>query len=117
MGRARLLGYDLIIRQVVILFEVTTHEHESSLSSSLSQWSKRIRDELLRIWQNCWVLLEPRKVTALLPFPEMGTSPAPEEEREGDNNIYSRVDQLMTPVPPPKDRGMNFPTYSSAILR
>jgi len=117
MARARLLGYDLTIPQVVILFEVTTHEHESSLSSSLSQWSKRIRDELLRTWQNCWVLLEPRKVTALLPLPEMGTSPAPEEEREGENNIYSRVERLMTRVPSGKDGGMNFPTYSCGVGR
>lgn len=117
MARARLLGYDLTIPQVVALFEVTAHEHDSSLGSSLAQWGKHIRDELSRTWQNCWVLLEPRKVTALLPLPEIGTNPLPEEEREGENTIYSRIERLMVRIPSGKDGGANSLAYSCGIGR
>jgi purine catabolism regulator len=117
MARARLLGYDLTIPQLVTLFEVANQEHETSLSSSLIQWRKRIRDELLRTWQNCWVLLEPRKVTALLPLPEMGENLNPEEERESENSIYSRIERLMARVLSGKDDGTNLPVYSCGIGR
>jgi PucR family transcriptional regulator, purine catabolism regulatory protein len=117
MARARLLGYDLTLPQVVALFEVANQEHESSLGSSLIQWSKRIRDELLRTWQNCWVLLEPRKVTALLPLPEIGISQNPEEERASEVNTYSRIERLMARVLSGKDDGTNLPVYSCGIGR
>jgi purine catabolism regulator len=117
MARARLLGYDLTLPQVVTLFEVANQEHESSLGSSLIQWSKRLRDELLRTWQHCWVLLEPRKVTALLPLPEMGASQNPEEERASEANTYSRIERLMARVLSGKDDGTNLPVYSCGIGR
>lgn len=117
MARARLLGYDLTLPQVVVLFEVANQEHQASQGSSLAQWSKRIRDELLRTWQHCWVLLEPRKVTALLPLPEMGASQNAEEERVSEANTYSRIERLTTRVLSGKDDGTNLPVYSCSMGR
>lgn len=117
MARARLLGYDLTMPQVVTLFEIATQEHETSLGGSLTQWSKRIRDELLRTWQHCWVLLEPRKITALLPLPEMGANLNPEEVRESENNTYVRIERLMARVLSGRDDGTNLPAYSCGIGR
>lgn len=117
MARARLLGYDLTVPQVVTLFEVAIQEHETSLGSALSQWSKRIRDELLRSWQNCWVLLEPRRITALLPLSEIETTPDPEQERENENTTYARIERLMARVLSGRDNGTNLPVYSCGIGR
>ncbi len=117
MARARLLGYDLAVSQVVALFEVATQEHETSLGSSLTQWSKRIRDELLRIWPSCWILLEQRRITVLLPLPEMAANPSPEEVRESENNIYMRIERLITRVLPGRDNGTSFPLYSCSLGR
>ena len=117
MARARLLGYDLTVPQVVALFEVATQEYETCLSSSLTQWGKRLREELLRIWQNCWVLLEPRKVTALLPLPEVGANPSPEEVRERENATSMRLERLMARVLSSRENGTNFPLYSCGIGR
>lgn len=117
MARARLLGYDLAMPQVVSIFEIATQEHDNSFGGSLTQWSKRIRDELLRSWQNCWVLLEPRRITALLPFPEMGVSPSPEALREGENATYVRIERLMARLLPGRDDGTSFPLYSCGIGR
>ncbi len=117
MARARLLGYDLAAPQVVAIFEIAAQEHETSLGSSLTQWSKRIRDELLRIWQNCWILLEPRRITALLPLPEMAASPSPEEVRESENNTYMRIERLTARVLPGRDDGTSSPLYSCGLGR
>ena len=117
MARARLLGYDLTAPQVVTLFEVANPEHDTSAGHSLVQWSKRIRGELLRTWQNCWILVEPRRVIALLPLPEIGTSSNPEEVRENESSTYSRIERLISRVPSGKDDGTNLPTCSCGIGR
>lgn len=117
IARARLLGYDLAVPQVVAIFETASQEHETSPGSSLTQWSKRIRDELLRIWQNCWILLEPRRITALLPLPEMAASPSPEEVRESENNTYARIERLIARFLPGRDDGTSSPLYSCGLGR
>jgi PucR family transcriptional regulator, purine catabolism regulatory protein len=117
MVRARLLGYDLAVPQIVILFESGTQEHENALAGSLISWHKRIRDELVRTWQHCWVLLEPRKITALLPLPEIGASPSPEEARECEHTTYVRIERLLARVLSGRDNGANVPVYSCGIGR
>lgn len=117
LARARLLGYDLTLPQVVTLFEVACPEQESSLENTLAQWGKRIRDELLRTWQHCWVLLEPRKVTALLPLPKMGIHENPEAERASEINTYARLERLMARVLSGKDDGTKLPVYSCGMGR
>jgi purine catabolism regulator len=117
MARARLLGYDLTAPQVVTLFEVANQEQGTSPGRSLAQWSKRIRGELLRTWQNCWMLVEPRRVIALLPLPEIGTDSNPEEVRESESSIYSRIERLISRVLSGKDDGTNLPPCSCGIGR
>ena len=70
LTRARLLGYDLSVPQIVAIFEIGQNESAYSASSYQTQWSKRIRDELQRDWQTCWVSFEARRVLALLPINE-----------------------------------------------
>src|SRR2546425_3370664 len=68
LARARLLGYDLAMPQVVVIFELTASEPEYATGSPRAQWSKRLRDELLRTWRSSWVSSEARRVIALLPL-------------------------------------------------
>src|SRR6266516_1660873 len=69
LARARLLGYDLATPQVVAIFETLPTGPDHPPGTPRAQWSKRIRDELLRAWPPAWVLTESRRVTALLPLP------------------------------------------------
>ncbi|GCE12550.1 CdaR family transcriptional regulator [Tengunoibacter tsumagoiensis] len=113
LARARLLGYDLTTPQVVVVFEVAQSEHVVSAPST--QWSKWIRDELLRIWPNCWILPETRRVTALLPLLELGSTA--EEERENENTLYTRMERVLSRVPVNRSKSSNQPLYSCGIGR
>lgn len=66
-ARARLLGHDLTVPQAAVLFEVSPDETPYTTSGPHTQWSKRLREELLRTWPTAWVIYEPRRVMALLP--------------------------------------------------
>jgi len=70
LTRARLLGFDLLVPQVVAIFEMGQVEPGYPAGGFQAQWSKRIRDELQRIWPTCWVSFEARRVLALLPTNE-----------------------------------------------
>jgi purine catabolism regulator len=115
MARARLLGYNLAMPQVVTIFEVAIHDAESSPSTALALWGKRMRDELLRSWPHSWVLTEPRRVTALLPLSEVSGSP--EEERENENMTFTRIERVISRIPSGKGNGTNLPIYSCGIGR
>jgi purine catabolism regulator len=67
LARARLLGHDLSVPQAVVLFELATDDTTIVASAAQSQWSRRLRDELLRTWPAAWIVSEPRRVMALLP--------------------------------------------------
>ncbi len=82
LTRSRLLGYDLTTPQVISVFELPSVESEPANGSF--HWSRRLRDELLRVWPTGWVLCEPRRVTALLPV-------APGENDE--NTILTRLER------------------------
>src|SRR5439155_7640498 len=49
LARARLLGYDLQVPQVVAIFELAQVESEYATGSPQAQWSRRLRDELQRV--------------------------------------------------------------------
>src|SRR5581483_12395930 len=85
MVRARLLGYDLSIPQTLVIFEISPNVSDFPASSPYGQWSKRIRDELVRAWPTGWILTELRRVVALLPIPLPDNSP--ESEREQENSV------------------------------
>lgn len=88
LTRARLLGYDLTSPQVAVVFELPPADPEPALSRP--QWSKRLRDELLRAWPTSWVLSEPRRVTALLPLTEEDAGP----ERESEHALFTRLERV-----------------------
>lgn len=90
LTRARLLGYDLATPQVVAIFELT--DAEPAGSSRITQWSRRLREELLRAWPTSWVLSESRRVTALLPLSSIESSA--EQERESENTIFTRLERV-----------------------
>ena len=91
LTRARLLGYDLSVPQIVAIFEIGQNESASSASSYQAQWSKRIRDELQRDWKTCWVSFEARRVLALLPINES----IEHIETELETTISTRMDRVQ----------------------
>ena len=103
LTRARLLGYDLTTPQVVAVFELPSVDFEPANGNL--QWSKRLRDELLRAWPAGWVLSESRRVTALLPL-------APVEDDE--NTIFTRLERVHTRAQQYRNSNSSF-TYSGGI--
>ncbi|HZR44307.1 MAG TPA: helix-turn-helix domain-containing protein [Ktedonobacteraceae bacterium] len=115
MVRARLLGYDLSIPQTLVIFEISPNVSDFPASSPYGQWSKRIRDELVRAWPTGWILTELRRVVALLPIPLPDNSP--ESEREQENSVYSRLERLQSRVPAGRNGSTNLPLYSCGVGR
>ncbi len=116
-ARIRLLGYNLAVPQVVVIFEVAASGMDDlSAISSSAQSSRRIREELLRAWPSCWVLGEAQRVVALLPVasePEAGA----EGERESDNAIYDRLERVFTRLAPLQNNGSNPIEFSCGAGR
>src|SRR5262249_52623975 len=114
MTRARLLGYDLTIPQVVVIFELSSHSQDVSSRLLLAQWNKRVRDELLRVWPTCWVLAEARRVIALLPLPALIVDGKIEEEQEHENAIHTRLERLLDRLSPETNKisSVVSPEYS-----
>ncbi|GCE24793.1 CdaR family transcriptional regulator [Dictyobacter alpinus] len=115
MARARLLGYDLTTPQTVVVFEISPEEHDFSASGLYAQWSKRVREELLREWSGCWVQNEARRVIAILPLPAFDDQA--ETEREHENSLYSRLERVVFRISSQKSNGTGHPIYSCGIGR
>ena len=73
------------------VFETTLTEPDHPLHSSQSQWIRRIRDELLRIWPSSWVLAELHHITALLPLALVNSTGHPESE----TTILTRLERVL----------------------
>ncbi|QBD82638.1 hypothetical protein EPA93_44405 [Ktedonosporobacter rubrisoli] len=116
LARARILGYDLASPQAVVVFEVSPAEPDYPGSSASLQWSRSMRDELLRIWPSCWIMDEARRVMALLPMAAL-ESGAREDMREREADIIMRLERLYTRVPSGKNNGTGLPVYSGGIGR
>jgi len=113
LTRARLLGYDLLVPQIVAIFEIGQNEPEYPTSSFQAQWSKRIRDELQRIWPTCWVSFEARRVLALLPSNEsIGI-----DESEIEKVIFTRMDRVQARLQQGKIGNGNLPIFTAGIGR
>ena len=113
LTRARLLGYDLLVPQIVAIFEIGQNEPEYPTSSFQAQWSKRIRDELQRIWPTCWVSFEARRVLALLPTNEsIGVM-----ESETEKTISTRMDRVQARLQQGKIGNGNLPTVTAGMGR
>jgi PucR family transcriptional regulator, purine catabolism regulatory protein len=113
LTRARLLGYDLLVPQIVAIFEIGQNEPEYPTSSFQAQWSKRIRDELQRIWPTCWVSFEARRVLALLPSNESIGS----IEGEFEKTISTRMDRVQARLKDGKMGNGNLPTFTAGMGR
>ncbi len=115
LARVRMLGYDLTVPQVVVIFEISPSEADVPFEHALASWSRRIRDELLRTWPGCWIMSESRRIVALLPF--SGTNGDGDGERDGEASIFSRIERVHARVQANKGNGPNFPPYSCGIGR
>jgi PucR family transcriptional regulator, purine catabolism regulatory protein len=112
LTRARLLGYDLLLPQIVAVFEIGQNEPEYSSSSSQAQWSKRVRDELRRIWPACWVSFEARRILALLPINDSLDT----NENDFEKPISTRMDRVQARLQGSMSNG-NLPTFTAGIGR
>jgi PucR family transcriptional regulator, purine catabolism regulatory protein len=115
LARARILGYDLTMPQVIVVFEVAAAEPDFPMSSPLAQWSRRIRDELLRVWSSCWALCEPRRVVAILPMLELASGI--ESESESENNTFTRLERVHARIAQNRSGPSSVPLYSCGIGR
>ncbi|HLX39722.1 MAG TPA: PucR family transcriptional regulator ligand-binding domain-containing protein, partial [Ktedonobacteraceae bacterium] len=88
LTRARLLGYDLTLPQVVVIFELAT-ELDYTPGSPQAQWGKRVREELLRDWPASWVYSETRRVSALLPLNSYTAT------NEDENAVKTRLERVQ----------------------
>src|SRR6266516_1573280 len=113
LARARILGYDLVPSQVVVIFEVSPGEPDYQDGGSPAQWSKRVRDELLRDWPGCWLLSEVRRIIALLPLQDV--EGMMQDEHGSENNLFSRLERVHARVVPA--RSFDLPLYSCGIGR
>ena len=110
LTRARLLGYDLLVPQIVAIFEIEQLEPEYPASSFQAQWSKRIRNELQRIWPTCWVSFEARRVLALLPINESTEA----IESEFEKTISTYMDRVQSRL---QLGNGNLPIFTAGIGR
>jgi purine catabolism regulator len=113
LARVRMLGYDLTVPQVVVIFEGSALDSDIPSSQALAQWNRRVRDELLRAWPGCWVMSESRRVVALLPLSERNGS----DEHVDENGIFSRVERIHARIQSSKGSDTNFPSYTCGIGR
>jgi purine catabolism regulator len=113
LTRARLLGYDLLVPHIVAIFEIGQNEPEYPASSFQHQWSKRIRDEILRIWPTCWISFEARRVLALLPINESTGI----IESEFEKTISTRIDRVQARLQQGRMNNGNLPTVTVGIGR
>lgn len=113
LTRARLLGYDLLVPQIVAIFEIAQNEPEYPTSSFQAQWSKRIREELQRIWPACWVSFEVRRVIALLPTNQSNGA----DESEIEKTIFTRIDRVQSRLQQGKTGNGDLPTFTAGIGR
>jgi purine catabolism regulator len=114
LTRARLLGYDLLVPQIVAIFEMGQFEPEYPPGGFSAQWGKRIRDELQRIWPACWVSFEARRVLALLPTNEsIGVI-----ESEFEKTISTKMDRVQARLQQQGRIGNSNPlTFTAGIGR
>lgn len=114
LARARLLGYDLRPTQAVTIFELADNDFNYLHGNSSMQWSKRLREELLRIWPSCWILSEPRRMIALLSLADLN---ADDDEHELEMTIYARLERVHNRMHQSWNNGVNTFQYSCGIGR
>lgn len=104
--RARVLGYNLTLPQVVVIFEVSPTEPAYAPGSPQAQWGRRLRDELLLAWPEGWIVAETSRVVALLPINVASTS-------EEEQNIQNRLERVRARMQQHEQR----PPFSGGLGR
>lgn len=89
IARARLLGFELGVPQIVAVFELVSTEPNYAAGYVQPQWQGRLRSELLRTWPASWILSEARRVVALLPIAEYDE----QSERADEQETLSRLER------------------------
>lgn len=113
IARARVLGYDLEVPQVVAIFELAQDEPEYPTGSPQAQWSRRLRDELQRVWPACWISSEARRVLALLPISESNV----EDESEIERAIFTRLERAQARLQQSSASNGGLPLFTGGIGR
>ncbi len=113
LARARLLGYDLQVPQVVAIFELAQVESEYATGSPQAQWSRRLRDELQRVWPASWISCEARRVLALLPINESNV----DDESEMEKAIFTRLERVQARVQQSNTGNGRLPLFIGGIGR
>jgi purine catabolism regulator len=113
LARARLLGYDLLIPQVVAIFELAQDEPEYTSGSPQAQWSRRLRDELQRVWPASWISSEARRVLALLPISESNV----EDESEMEKATFTRLERAQARLQQGNTSNGGLPLFTGGIGR
>lgn len=111
IARARLLGYDLSLFQIVVIFETALSDADVAADGSLMQWSRRVRDELLRAWPACWLLTEARRVTALIPL--VSVDSVERDEHGAEQMVFARLERVHTRLQ--QGRGTNSGYLTSTV--
>ncbi len=91
IARVSVLGYDLTLPQVVVVFQLASSEPNYAPGHIQHQWQARLRGELQRTWPTCWVSSEARRIIALLPCSEEDAH----IERELEQAILSRLERVL----------------------
>ena len=111
LARVRHLGYDLTSPQIVVIFEASSNEEDSTLV----QWARRVREEMVRVWPTCWLVSEAQRVIVLVPIisfegeEELG-------ETEGEQTLVTQIERLLTRLQQHRSNGP-FPLFSCGIGR
>lgn len=113
IARARVLGYDLEVPQVVAIFELAQDEPEYPTGSPQAQWSRRLRDELQRVWPAGWISSEARRVLALLPISESNV----EDESEIERAIFTRLERAQARLQQSSASNGGLPLFTGGIGR
>ena len=112
LARARLLGYDLTTPQIVALFETLSNGTDDTSGGFQAQWSRRVREELLRTWPTGWILAETSKVTAILPLNQSEI-----ESTEPDTLLLARLERVHTRLQQNQGFNVSLPAYSIGLGR
>lgn len=106
LARARVLGYDLALPQAVAIFETSSTKSASASSGLQAQWGRRLRDELRLAWPDGWVIVETRRVIALLPLD-------PTSKTEEEQIVLARLERVQARM----RQYEQYPSFSGALGR
>ncbi len=104
--RVQHLGYDLTTPQAVVIFEASEQEQ----GIVLAQWTRRIREEMMRNWSGSWLLSESQRIFCIVPV----EAEAQHDKRETEEMLVSRLERLTTRI---QQSWSGAPKFSCGIGR